>query len=65
MREVTYVPDTENDPGCETLFPFRVLLDDGLHQSEKLGRVVLDLAVDLPVSLTSFPAQRSNGLRSA
>jgi hypothetical protein len=45
--KVTYVPDTEDDPGRESGLPFGILLDDGLHEGEQLGGLVLDLAVNL------------------
>lgn len=51
ITKVTHVPDTEDDPWGKTRFPLGVLFNHGFHQREKLGRVVLDLAVDLNLSL--------------
>ena len=59
----TYVPDTEDDPWCETGLPLGVLLNDTLHKSEQLGRFVLDLAINLTISSDASLARHS--LRSA
>jgi hypothetical protein len=48
---MTYVPDTEDDPWCETRLPVGILLNHILHKGEQFGRFILDLAVDLPYQL--------------
>lgn len=57
--ERTYVPETEDNPWCQTRLPIRKLGQNVPDQTEQLVGVIVNFAVELMISITiTSPTRR-------